>query len=244
MGWIRWTGKTLEFVGKLAQAESFEHWAESQGEKVISDLALKSGGIVFGLGKEKKAKGILWTDLQTIAEKSPSLNAAIQEFVNYYPKILSAIASNYTSLPHLSTYLVVVPRYLVNRDALAEVKKRLDGSKELADLKGGPSFRQYFFEELIRQLDDAFSTQALKATPDKPFEIDDKWVVQFDEHYDWANQAGHYLVYSSYNYTKPSADNKTRKAGRKEAAELLAKIQPWLGTLTPEERKKLTAKLP
>jgi hypothetical protein len=50
-------GKTLEFVGKLARAESFERWAESQGEKIISDLALKSGGIIFGLGKESKAKG-------------------------------------------------------------------------------------------------------------------------------------------------------------------------------------------
>src|ERR1700758_917243 len=141
MGWIRWTGKTLEFVGKLAQTESFERWAESQGEKVISDLAIKSGGIVFGMGKEKKAKGIVWTDLETIAEKSPSLNAAIQKFVSDYPGILAAIASHYTSLPHLSVYLVVVPRYLVTRDALAEVKKRLDGSKELADLKGGPTFR-------------------------------------------------------------------------------------------------------
>src|ERR1700759_165824 len=94
MGWIRWTGKTLEFVGKLAQTESFERWAESQGEKVISDLAIKSGGIVFGMGKEKKAKGIVWTDLETIAEKSPSLNAAIQKFVSDSPGILAAIASH------------------------------------------------------------------------------------------------------------------------------------------------------
>jgi hypothetical protein len=135
MGWVRWTGKTLEFVGKLARAESFERWAESQGEKIISDLALKSGRIIFGLGKESKAKGILhWSDLQAIAEKSPSLNAAIQEVIGQYPSILSSLRSNYSTLPHESVYLTVIPRLLVNRRALAEVTKSPHRPIPLEDL--------------------------------------------------------------------------------------------------------------
>jgi hypothetical protein len=245
MGWIRWTGKTLEFVGKLAQADSFERWAESQGEKIISDLALKSGGIVFGLGKESKAKGILWSDLETIAEKSPSLNAAIQDVVGQYPSILSTLRSNYSLLPHESVYLIVVPRHLVNRLALADVTKNLDGSQELAQLKGGPVFRQYFLEELVNQIDHVFTHQAGKTSPDKPLEIgDDDWLVGFDENYQWEGTAGHYFVYSSYSHTRQSADKKAKKEGRMEAGELLEKCQVWLGKLSPAERQKLESKFP
>jgi hypothetical protein len=244
MGWIRWTGKTLEFVGKLAQADSFERWAESQGEKIISDLALKSGGIVFGLGKESKAKGILWSDLKTIAEKSLSLNAAIQEVVGQYPSILSSLRSNYSALPHESAYLTVVPRLLVNRLALAAVTRNLDGSQELAQLKGGALLRQYFFEELAIQIDDAFTQQAAKTSTDKPLEIGDDWLVGFDEHYQWKDVPGHYFVYSSYSRTRKTADNKARKEGRKEASELLAKCQVWLGKLSAGDRQKLEAKFP
>jgi hypothetical protein len=242
MGWIRWTGKTLEFVGKLAQADSFERWAESQGEKVISDLALKSGGILFGLGKESKAKGILWSDLETIAEKSPSLNAAIQDVVVQYPNILSALRSNYSTLPHESVYLTVVPRLLVNRRGLAAVTKNLDGSQELAQLKGGPLLRQYFFEELVNQIDQTFTRQAEKTSAEKPLEIGDDWLVGFDEHYEWKGEPGHYFVYSSISHSRKSADGKAKKEGRKEAAELLAKCQIWLGKLSADERQKLESK--
>jgi len=70
MGWIKWTGKTLEFGGKLAQMDSFERWAESQGEKVITDVGLKTGGYIFGPGKNQKAMGVVWDELQSLSKTS------------------------------------------------------------------------------------------------------------------------------------------------------------------------------
>ena len=55
MGWIKWTGKTLEFVGKLAQAESFERWADSQGEKIVQRVGL-GRRICFWSGQEQQGK--------------------------------------------------------------------------------------------------------------------------------------------------------------------------------------------
>ena len=244
MGWIRWTGKTLEFAGKLAQSDSFERWADSQGEKILSDLALKSGGYVFGLGKAQKAKSLVWRELASIAESSPELNAAIQEFVASYPELLSLLASNYSNLPHINVDLCVVPRFLVNRNALIKVKQRLDESKELANLKGGASLREYFFEELVEQLDAVLTNEAAKASPGKPLEIDDDWVVGFNPRYEWKGQAGHYFIYSNYLRTAKAAKKEYRKDGKKESAELLTKCLSWLGTLSQKDREMWESKLP
>jgi hypothetical protein len=109
MGWIKWTGKTLEFAGKLVQTDSFERWAESQGEKIITDVGLKTGGYIFGVGKDKKAKGIVWNELASLAKTSPELKAAIDDFVIHYPEMLDKLANKYSQLPHVNVDLCVVP---------------------------------------------------------------------------------------------------------------------------------------
>ena len=228
----------------LAQAESFEKWAESQGEKIVNDLALKTGGYVFGLGRVQKAKGIIWSDLESIAIASPELNAAIQKFVIFYPEVLDQLAANFSSLPHQNSDLLVVPRLLVNRNALMELKKRLDNSKELADLKGGPAFREYFFEELVNQLDESFTGQAAKASPDKPLQVANKWIVGFNPNYKWRGVAGHYFVYSSYSRTSGSASSGQKKEGKRQSADLLGKCLSWLGELSEEQSEEWEAHLP
>jgi len=244
MGWIKWTGKTLEFVGKLAQMESFERWAESQGEKIVTDVGLKTGGYVFGLGKDQKAKGIIWSELASLAKTSPELKAAIEDFVIHYPDVLGNVASKYSQLPDINVDLCVVPRYLVNRDALVEVKKRLDKSDELAKLKGGASLREYFFQELVSQLDETYSEEARKASADRPLELNDKWIVGFNPSYQWRGGAGHYFVYSSYLRTGKNAKKEYKKEGKKEAGEMLTKCLKWLGELSASERDQLEAKFP
>ena len=77
MGWIRWTGKTLEFAGKLVQAKSFEEWAEGQGKALVEKLGVEAGGVVLGFGTAKKGRSIVWGELRNVAENSPSLAAAI-----------------------------------------------------------------------------------------------------------------------------------------------------------------------
>ncbi len=43
MGWIKITGKVVEFTGKLVQAEGFEEWAIGKGKEVVEKVALESG---------------------------------------------------------------------------------------------------------------------------------------------------------------------------------------------------------
>ena len=113
----------------------------------------------------------------------------------------------------------------------------------MANLKGGAELREYFFDELIRQLDEQFTEQGSKANPDKPIQIGDKWIVGFDEHYVWMNIPGHYFVYSSYLQTRSSADGKAKKQGHRDAEIQLQECLKWLGELTAAEREALALKL-
>jgi hypothetical protein len=246
MGWIKWTGKALEFTGKLAQMDSFEKWAESQGAEIIKAVGNEAGGYLFGVGKGKKARNFVWNELASLAQNSPELSAAINDFVSYYPQILGKLASQSTKLPHDPTDwdLYVVPRFLVNRDALVEVRKRLEKSEELAKLKGGPIFREYFYEELVGQLDAAYTKEAEEASPDRPLEFDSRWIVSFSGNYEWQGGPGHYYVYSSSLRTAKDAKKEMKKEGKREAAERLTKCQKWLGTLSANDRQQLEAKFP
>ena len=39
MGWIKIRAKTLEFVGKLGEAEGFEEWFENQKQSLMERMA-------------------------------------------------------------------------------------------------------------------------------------------------------------------------------------------------------------
>jgi hypothetical protein len=244
MGWIRWTGKTLEFVGKLAQTDSFEKWAETQGEKIITEVGLKTGGYVFGIGTNRKARNFVWDDLNSIATTSPELGVSIQDFVLHYPDTIDTLASKWDKLPHLDVNLCVLPRFLVNREALIDLRKRLGNSEELAKLKGGESLREYFFSELVHQLDSVYTAAALKAAPDHPVELGSKWIIRFTPSYQWQGGSGQYFVYSHYSRTSKGATKEQKKQGKEDGANLLAKCQKWLGELSSIERAQLEKKFP
>ena len=187
---------------------------------------------------------MIWKELESVSEKSPELNAAIQAFVAYYPQVLNDVASKYSQLPHVSVDLCAVPRFIVNREALTEVKKRLGKSQELAELKGGDELIEYFLEELVAQLDAVYTHEANKATPEKPLEIDDKWIVGFNPNYKWRGGSGHYLVYSNSLRTTKNATKDYKKDGKKEAREKLQQLLQWLGPLPQADRDQLEEKLP
>lgn len=234
----------MEFIGKLAQQDSFERWAESQGEKIVEKVGLQAGGYVFGLGKDSKAKKVLWNELESLAKESPELRGSIEEFVSSYPKMLDRIAGKYSQLPHKNVDLCALPRFILNREALEEAKKQLANSQELAKLKGGAVLIEYFLEELVSQLDEAFTNQASKATPEKPIELENKWIVGCSLKYEWHGGPGHYYVYSSFLRTSKDAPNARKKEGRKEARQKLDECLKWLGALPQAERDQLEAKFP
>jgi hypothetical protein len=243
MGWIRWTGKTLEFAGKLVQAKSFEDWAEGQGKALVEKLGVEAGGVVLGFGTAKKGRSIVWGELRNVAENSPSLAAAINMAASQYPGVFDNLARS-AKVPYLSSDLAVVPRFLIRRDILAEITAHLQASQELEHLKGGGIFRDYFLKELASQADDAFVAEASKASPDKPLQIKDRWVVGFDKNYMWQTHPGHFLVFYSNSGTRPDASRSEKKSARARAAAQMQETLAWLGTLTKEQRQELEAKFP
>jgi hypothetical protein len=245
MGWIKWTGIALEFTGKLAQSASFDDWLVDQGKEIVEKIATEEGGYLGGLGAKTKAGKLVWSDLKTIATQSQEASSLIREFCAQYMGVFSDIVrGGWSELPHVDTYLCVVPRYLFRARGLVKARKEMGSSAELANLKGGPALRDYFLQELVAQLDSTFWEVSDSASPNKPMSFDGGWVVGIAKNYQWGKEMGHYYVYHDYFHTADDADKKKKKEGRKESAEKLEQTRVWLGKLSERERVDLTSKLP
>ena len=240
MGWIRWTGKVLEFSGKLVQSSTFEDWAEKQGAALIEKVAIDSGLKLF---KTSRAKDAIWEELASQFKKSDTFLATVQGAVAGYPLRISAgIGGWSTRLPsETASNVVVVPRFLVDSWEV-EFWRSFDSSQELATLKGGPALREYFFQEMVRQLAEAFSAAAAKASPKNPIQIGDRWLVGFDPQYAWGNTEGHYYVYSSFS-ARAGASKDDKKDARQRAERQMETCKRWLGSLSGEKRAELLKRL-
>src|ERR1022692_1302225 len=241
MGWIRWTGKVLEFSGKIVQASSFEEWAEKQGALLIENVALDSGIKLF---KTSRAKSAVWEELAGQFKRSETFLAAIKEGIAAYPGRINAVTSDRSGrLPREgSSDVLVLPSVVVNAFELG-FWRSFDSSEELATLKGGPSLREYFFQEMVRQLDSAFSAASERASPKDPIQAGNRWVIGFDPQYAWGDASGHYYVYSSYPGTQGDASKDNRKRAREKADIQLETSKCWLGKLSKERRTELLEKL-
>jgi hypothetical protein len=241
MGWIRWTGKALELSGKLIQTKSFEEWADDQGRSILEKVSVQEGGYIFGLFKKQRARRAIWTDLEQTIE-SKVLKVSIQNTISKFPSLLSKVSEKCPRYNKDNLYLV--PRFLLNDCALLMLNHDLGQSEELRKLKGEDALRQFFFGELVQQLDDEFSAAASKAYPKRPINIPYGWVVGFEQAYEWveSRESGHYYVYRSYFYAKKGEAIGSEKT--KSAGDELAKCEDWLGRISASDRAKLVADLP
>lgn len=224
-------GKTLEYVGKLAQAEGFEEWAKTQGEALIERIAREKG---FGLfGKKGAVKRELWKELQLVAA-SDALRHAIDAEAKDYPRFLARIADKAEGLPKSEGYrpVIAVPRITLNEIALHIVTDHLQNSDELNRLKGGDILKRYFFNQLIRELDKALIGVPL--SPKNPFPSEGNWlIVGVDRNFHWLSRdwSGHYYLYEfSVSY---------EKSDRREVEEELRTLAVLLGRMSMGEKEEL-----
>lgn len=243
MGWIKITGKVIEFTGRLVQAEGFEEWAIGKGKEVVQKVGLESAGRFF---KARTAKKSIWDDLASNFKDGSIFDTAIRGFVkDYYTRVYNLASKTKElggELPAKSS-ITVLPRCVLNAWERVCWQGKFDNSAELAKLKGGPLLRSFFFDEMVRQLDAAFSQLASKSSPDEPLPVGLYWIIGFDGDYQWLDSKGHYYVYTSWQIAH-AADKKTKRELEQEATTALELAKKWLFTLTVEERQALSQKLP
>lgn len=244
MGWIRWTGKALELAGKLAQSDSFDKWAEDQGKAIVEKFASEKGRSLFH-NATSRAKTDLWKDLAEQFKSNAVFASTMQKSIAGYTERFSTLAATPGwPFPDSALHMRVLPLVVVNRNE-RKFWQGLDGSEELANLKGGAALRAYFFDEMTEQLGDAFSAGAQQATPSKPIQLEhSRWIVGFDPDYEWNGSKGHYYVFSYFSQTAEDSKGAPRKEAEKKAAEELDNCRDWLFNLPPDKRKHLADSLP
>lgn len=232
MGWIKVSGMTLEYVGKLVQARGFEEWAEEQGRSLIDGLAAKQAFSIFG--RKRKAKIQAWRSLQNAAE-SETLSAAIKREVVNYTEIIKIIANKFEPNEFNSsgkTY--IIPRFLVNGIFLRMIVSNLKDSHELNQLEGSKLLKDYFFNQLVKEADEAFLNT--KPSPKNSLSVGNGWkIVGFDGNYDWHYKkwSGHYSIFQSRGH------NISRRI-RKEITNQINELKIMLGRLSLEERQEIS----
>jgi hypothetical protein len=244
--WARWTGKGMEFSGKLPRPEAFDQWAAGAGEPIVADLASTLSPI--GLtSKESRAKDKIWDSLADLTKTSESLKTAVASFVAAYPTRFAAFVDNHWfKWPTAGTgSLRVIPAAAVNRNEGRTWHHRFDDALELQNVLGGDALRAYFFEEMAWQLGDTLAAAAPPAPEkdkavDKPVQVGEKWLIGFDPQYEWKSQPGHYYIYLAEG-THPDAKRGASKEAKRTAAAALIESKDWLGRLTAEERSSIGA---
>jgi len=229
MAWIKVAGKTLEYAGKITQAEDFEEWTMQQGKALVENVALEQGFKVFGTNRAKKK---VWEELQKSAT-SDALSAAFQDEVKDYQKIPGRLASTASYLPRSGGYpsVVVVPRFMINSGALNNIRAHLGIADELARLKD-VSMKEYLFSQLVREMDKSLTS--IHPTLKDPFPSEGNWLlVGFDEYYRWKPDAelGHYLLCET-------TEGKISRSDQKDVDDKITSLESSLGKLSSEDKEK------
>ncbi len=186
MGWVRFTGKSLEYTGKIKKADSYEKWAIGEGKEVIGTYR-RDMKCHFISGKMRYAKKMLWDDLRQITN-TQILKAAINEEVKNYTLIPGIISEKGTGLMKSDTFpnVTVVPLYMIHQYAFDGIVSRLDASDEINRLKGGDLLKQFFFRELTRQLD--MILLSIKIDTHRPVaSFGNAYIVATERSYRWSD---------------------------------------------------------
>jgi hypothetical protein len=244
--WAKWSGKGMEFSGKLSRPGTFDEWTEGVGQPVVAEVEVTVS--VLGLSsKENRAKDKIWDSLADLMKTSESLKTAVENFVAGYPTRFAAFVDNHWfKWPNPGQgALRVVPVAPVNRNEARKWSERFDGALELQGVLGGAALRAFFFDEMALQLGDAIADAAPevpgKDRPvDKPLPLGEKWLIGFDPQYEWKGQPGHYYVYLGEG-THPDAKRGAVKEAKSAAAVALVECKDWLGRLSGDERASIGA---
>jgi hypothetical protein len=170
---VRWSGGRLLYVGAISRGP-FEQWAQSvEGQAAVNRAC---GRVKFALfGKARVARRRLWAAL-TEAVGEERFGLGIQREIDaYFERIGEAAYA--VGLPGTVIELrrlVAVPRIIINTAAHKSMSARLGSELRFMALEEGDDLREFFYLELIRQIEVAIA----KAQPSakRPLAAGETWV--------------------------------------------------------------------
>ena len=202
MGWIRLAGKGLEWAGQLAQADGFEEWAWDKCRGTVEDRMSKYGRLTFR--KKRRAIASLWGDFQSAIIASNTLSAAVGAAVGQHAETIGQL---FEVVSARKGRVHALPRFLVNRTASHKLETSFGGSRELDKVASSQMLKDYFFAELLRQMDETVS--AVSCSARKPFDTTAGWcVVHCDLGFDWYTPpwSGHFLGWQAKKVPRKERD--------------------------------------
>ncbi len=203
MRWIRVTQGTPSYSGRLPAPASYPAWARGPGAPLVAKAAARPRFTL--VGRARTARNELWAELQQAAEKG-LLAESIRDTVRHFTTAPGVIASGSASLPRAfveGRRVVVVPRVTCIARAFNAMAAELDHHPAVAALGGGPTLRDFFYDELVSAIDAA----VIDASSDmrRPMPTGGGWhVVGFEPSVSWfvpvlggPERRGHFYVYES-----------------------------------------------
>jgi len=238
MGAIRITAEGLIIVGKIMKGDGVEEFFKGFGEDLLTKYAPKS---LKWFRPEARAVGTLSSEVEeTIRDKG--LRNLVQRTLGRYPEVIGQIATGGEGIQTLEgdIYLRLVPRFLVNEEALKEIASPLDTAARLQQLRGGAQAREVFFRQLVNELDETYKNS--KVSVHKPLQAGSGTViVHYDPDFNWKPPSheekyfGAYVVYWE--------DEATLKKNRKDVKEKLDQFVTELAALSQEKINLIRQKL-
>jgi hypothetical protein len=193
MAWVKSVGGSLVYTGRLDAAKAFDGWAAQQGRPLVQELARQQPFCLFG--KYRRARKLLWSELNTAAT-SGTLGAALKEEAARYARLPGELANIVQPDKFQADWRpFVIPRFLVNAVALRGMVERLGSSHMLTGLRGGQTLGAYFLQQFVAQMDAAYAGMNFGIR--SPVATAHEWIViDADHRFDWGHPPwnGHYYL--------------------------------------------------
>jgi hypothetical protein len=157
MSWFKAEGHRLRYRG-VRPVKAFEEWAADAGRPLVDELEAKRRFSLFG--KRRAVKRALWRELRAAAQRE-DVARAVQEGADDFVRLIGWLAAHVHVLPRTRTLrrIVIVPRALVNGQALELFVARLSEFDAIRAFAGGPLLRDFLCVQYVEQLDAAIHRQ-------------------------------------------------------------------------------------
>ncbi len=199
MGWFRVVDGRLRYR-RVTPVPLIEWTSTADGRAAV---AAAGRYVRFSLfGRDRTGRARLWRELKDLAVNE-RVAATINGLAGTYPSLLAGFAFA-DGLPRATVdlrRLVVVPRALVNAQALATLTERFLDLHVEQGLRAGTQLRDFFVVTLVDEMDRALL--AARPTPRRPLPVGEGWVtVGIDPAFVWLKPpwqgpswAGHHYLY-------------------------------------------------
>jgi hypothetical protein len=234
--WVRWSKGRLTYRGRITR-QPFEAWVQTpEGCMVLASAAARVRFALFG--KRNVARRRLWQALAAAA-REPSVASAIQQEIDVYFERMGDLAYG-EGLPRTTIELdrlIVLPCVVINAATYQSIEKRLNALPAIASLDAGGGLGEFFFLELVNQIEAA--TRRVAPSPKRPLPAGASWIlVGISPELVWRARS-HAPQWSGHHYVFEVPRAPITRATRKAVIEKIHSFESSLPSLSYFERSNI-----